>query len=140
VLSEEVIKPLFDKCAEDGSIRVWVAGCATGEEAYSIAMLILEEAARRSSSVNVQIFASDMDQGALAVAREGRYLKSIEEDVSDERLRRFFIAEGIHYRIRKEVRELILFTNHSVLKDPPFIRVDLISCRNLLIYLERELQ
>jgi len=140
VLSEQVIKPLFDKCAEDGAIRVWVAGCATGEEAYSIAMLILEEAERRSSSVKVQIFASDLDDGALAVAREGRYLKSIEEDVSDDRLKRFFIADGIHYRIRKEVRELILFTNHSLLKDPPFIRVDLISCRNLLIYMERELQ
>ena len=88
----------------------------------------------------MQIFASDIDDVALATARDGRYLKSIEADVSEERLRRFFIQDDGHYRVKKELRELILFAAHSALKDPPFIKIDLISCRNLLIYMQRELQ
>jgi two-component system CheB/CheR fusion protein len=138
-LQTKVIAPLFDKIPGDG-IRVWSVGCATGEEAYSLAILMLEEAARRNVRVPIQIFASDLDDGALATAREGRYPRSIEADVSDERLHRFFVDEGTHYRIRKEVRELVLFPYHSALKDPPFLRLDLIACRNLLIYLERTVQ
>ncbi|TLG78158.1 chemotaxis protein [Methylocystis sp. B8] len=139
-LSEKVIKPLFDKLEDDAPIRVWVIGCATGEEAYSVGILLLEEAARRGVHPSMQIFASDIDDVALATAREGRYLKSIEADVSEERLRRFFIQDNGHYRVKKELRELILFAAHSALKDPPFIKIDLISCRNLLIYMQRELQ
>jgi two-component system, chemotaxis family, CheB/CheR fusion protein len=138
-LAVNAIRPLFDNLSDEG-IRVWVPGCATGEEAYSIAMLIAEEAARRRLSVPVQIFATDLDEGALGHAREGLYLSAIEADVSDERLQRFFVPEGARYRIRKEIREMLLFASHSVLKDPPFLRLDLISCRNLLIYLERPLQ
>ena len=122
-------------------MRLWSAGCATGEEAYSLAILMLEEAgAAKTCSVPIQIFASDLDEGALATAREGRYPRSIEADVSEERLKRFFVDEGTHYRVRKEVRDIVLFASHSVLKDPPFLRMDLIVCRNLLIYLERSLQ
>jgi len=139
VLARQAIKPLFDDVPEEG-IRCWVPGCATGEEAYSIAILIAEEAARRSASVPVQIFATDLDDGALATAREGIYPRSIEADVSEERLQRFFIEEDSHYRVKQTIREMVLFASHSVLKDPPFLRLDLISCRNLMIYLERALQ
>ena len=122
------------------SVRAWVVGCATGEEAYSLAILFLEACEQRKLHIPLQIFATDLDEGALVIAREGRYPKTIEADVSPERLQRFFIDEGVHYRVRKEVRETVLFAHHSVLKEPPFMRLDLISCRNLLIYLERSLQ
>ena len=133
------IAPLFEDVSDEG-FRMWAVGCATGEEAYSVAIVMLEEAARRQVQVPFQIFATDLDEGALATAREGRYPRSIEADVSEERLKRFFIDEGTHYRVRKEVRDAVLFASHSVLKDPPFLRLDLITCRNLLIYLERSLQ
>lgn len=139
-LAKKAIKPLFKRLDEILGVRIWVVGCATGEEVYSIAMLLLEEADHANFHVPIQIFATDLDERALLVAREGRYPKAIAADVSEERLRRFFVEEGEHYRIRKEVRDLVLFASHSVLKDPPFIRIDLISCRNLLIYLDRELQ
>jgi two-component system CheB/CheR fusion protein len=121
-------------------IRVWSAGCATGEEAYSIAMLLLEEAARHEFRPEIQVFGSDMDNRALAIAREGRYPSAIEADVSEERLRRFFTPDGDSYRVKRELRDVMLFANHSLLKDPPFSRLDLIACRNLLIYLDRDLQ
>ena len=139
-LARRAIQPIFQRLDENTGIRVWVVGCATGEEAYSVAMLLLEQAARNSFQGPIQIFASDLDEKALLIAREGRYPRAIAADVSEERLRRFFAEEGDHYRIRKEVRDLILFASHSVLKDPPFIRIDLITCRNLLIYLDREMQ
>ncbi|MFL6579050.1 MAG: chemotaxis protein CheB [Povalibacter sp.] len=138
-LCEQAINRIFDDLDETG-IRVWVVGCATGEEAYSIAMLLLEEASRRRVHVPIQIFATDLDEGALATAREGRYPRSIQGDVSEERLTRWFVDEGTHYRVRQELRDPVLFASHSVLKDPPFMRLDLITCRNLLIYLERALQ
>jgi two-component system CheB/CheR fusion protein len=131
---------LFDGKEAGDQIRVWVPGCATGEEAYTIGMLLLEEASRREVRPGLQIFGSDLDASALAIAREGRYPVTIEGDVSDERLRRFFSLEGDHYRVRRELRDIVLFAGHSLLRDPPFSRIDLISCRNLLIYLERDLQ
>jgi two-component system, chemotaxis family, CheB/CheR fusion protein len=139
-LATEALTPLLRDVGSEGQLRIWSVGCATGEEAYSLAMVLLEEAERLQVMPQIQVFASDLDDGALATAREGLYPKSIAADVSDERLRRFFIDDGSHYRIRKEVRDLVLFAHHSALKDPPFMRIDLISCRNLLIYLERELQ
>ncbi len=139
VLAREAIKPIFDTAGSEG-IRAWVAGCATGEEAYSLAILFLEEAERRRLAMPIQIFATDLDEGALATGREARYPASIEADVSEERLARFFAEEGSHYRIRREIRDLVLFANHSVLKDPPFLHLNLVSCRNLLIYLNRDLQ
>jgi two-component system, chemotaxis family, CheB/CheR fusion protein len=140
ILAAKVIGPMLDHLGEDEDLRVWVAGCATGEEAYTLAILFLEAAAQRGIKLRLQIFATDLDEGALATAREGRYPASIEGDLSDERLMRYFAHEGTHYRVRKEVRDTVLFAAHSVLKDPPFMRLNLISCRNLMIYLEREVQ
>lgn len=137
-LSRRVIRSLLEGNEEE--LRVWVVGCATGEEAYSVAILLLEEAGRLKVQIPIQIFATDLDEGALMTAREGRYLKTIETDVSAERLDRFFVDEGTHYRIRQEVRDLVLFALHSVVREPPFLRLDLITCRNMLIYLERALQ
>ncbi|PPQ34737.1 CheR family methyltransferase [Rhodopila globiformis] len=139
VLAREVIPRLFKK-GTGGPIRVWVPGCATGEEAYSIAILLLEEAARQDLRPEMQVFGSDLDPAALAMAREGRFPATIGADVSEDRLRRFFQHEGDHYRVRRELRDVVLFASHSLLRDPPFSRLDVISCRNLLIYLDRELQ
>jgi two-component system, chemotaxis family, CheB/CheR fusion protein len=139
-LRTQVLPGLFEGRELDATIRVWVSGCATGEEAYSIAMLLQEEAAKHELRPPIQMFGSDLDARALAVAREGRYPASIEADVSEERLRRFFIREGEGYRVRQELRDTVLFALHDLLKDPPFSHVDLISCRNVLIYLDRDLQ
>jgi two-component system, chemotaxis family, CheB/CheR fusion protein len=139
-LADLVVPRLFEGREVGQPIRVWVPGCATGEEAYSIAILLQEEAGRRHIRPELQLFATDLDGTALATAREGRYPTSIGADVSEDRLRRFFTKEGDHYRIKREVRDTILFAEHSLLKDPPFSRIDLISCRNLLIYLDRDLQ
>jgi two-component system, chemotaxis family, CheB/CheR fusion protein len=140
VLKTRVLPELFEGRELDTKVRVWVPGCATGEEAYSIAMLLQEEAAKHELRPPMQIFGSDLDARALATARQGLYPASIEADVSDDRLRRFFIREGDGYRVRQEVRDTILFAVHDLLKDPPFSHVDLISCRNVLIYLDRVLQ
>ena len=139
-LKADVLPQLFQLRHLNEPIRVWVPGCATGEEAYTISMLLLEEASRHDLRPPIQVFGSDLDARSLAVAREGRYPAAIEADISEERLRRFFIREGDQYRVRQELRDTLLFASHSVLKDPPFSRINLISCRNLLIYLDRELQ
>ncbi|HEY7901295.1 MAG TPA: chemotaxis protein CheB, partial [Caulobacteraceae bacterium] len=139
-LARDVIPKIFDAREEGDCIRVWTPGCATGEEAYSIAMLLIEERARRDKHYDIQVFASDLDLGALATAREGRYPLAIEADVTKERLNRFFVREGDHYRVTRDLRDVVLFATHSLLRDPPFSRLDLVSCRNLLIYLDRDLQ
>ncbi|MBV8795350.1 MAG: chemotaxis protein, partial [Hyphomicrobiales bacterium] len=139
-LASAVIPRLFEDKGASDSIRVWVPGCATGEEAYSIAILLLEEASRHDIRPEIQVFASDLDDTALAVGREGRYPVAIEADMTEDRLRRFFTREGDQLRVTRELRDIVLFAKHSLLKDPPFSRVDLISCRNVLIYLDRELQ
>ncbi|MFC0805305.1 chemotaxis protein CheB [Ensifer sp. P24N7] len=139
-LANKVIPQLFEGKEAGDSIRVWVPGCATGEETYTIGILLLEEAARRDLAPEIQVFGSDLDAGALAVAREGRFPATIEADVNEERLRRFFQREGDHYRVRRELRDVVLFASHSLLRDPPFSHLDMISCRNLLIYLDRPLQ
>ena len=138
-IAKDIIPGLF-KADVGETIRVWISGCATGEEAYSFAILLLEEAARHPIRPPLQVFGSDLDSRALASAREGRFPVAIEADVSEERLRRFFSREGDHYRVRQEVRDIVLFAVHDLLKDPPFSHVDLISCRNVLIYLDRDLQ
>lgn len=138
-LEREVIPQiLVQKPGE--KVRVWAPGCATGEEAYSIGILLLEAAAAMDPRPELQVFGSDLDSGALTLAREGRFAATIEADVSPERLQRFFQREGDHYRVRRELRDIVLFASHSLLRDPPFSRLDLISCRNLLIYLDRNLQ
>jgi two-component system, chemotaxis family, CheB/CheR fusion protein len=139
-IAKDVIPELFETKEPEETIRVWVSGCATGEEAYTFAILLLEEAARHPVRPPIQVFGSDLDSRALASAREGRFPLAIEADVSEERLRRFFNREGDHYRIRQDARDIVLFAVHNLLKDPPFSHVDLISCRNVLIYLDRELQ
>jgi two-component system CheB/CheR fusion protein len=139
-LARTIIPQLFDSKDSTSSIRVWVPGVATGEEAYTIGILLLEEAGRRKVAPEIQIFGSDLDAAALIFARQGRFPASITNDFTQERLDRFFWREGDHYRVRRELRDLVLFANHSLLKDPPFSRLDLISCRNLLIYMDRDLQ
>jgi two-component system CheB/CheR fusion protein len=139
-LRKIVLPQLIDGRDFDSPLRIWVGGCATGEEAYSVAMLLLEQASRHEIKPTVQVFGTDLDPRALSTAREGRYPAAIETDVSAERLRRFFIHEGESYRVRQELRDVVLFAHHDLLKDPPFSRVDLISCRNVMIYLDRELQ
>jgi len=139
-LAALVIPRLFEDKGAGHAIRSWIPGCATGEEAYSVAILLLEEAARHDIRCEIQAFGSDLDEAALAVGREGRYPLAIEADMTDERLKRFFTRESDHYRVTGELRDTVLFARHSLLKDPPFSRTDLISCRNVLIYLDRELQ
>ena len=139
-LATEVIPRLFRGKGPSDQVRVWVAGCATGEEAYSIGILLAEYAAQLQEPPQVQIFATDIDEEALAEARAGVYPELIATDVSRARLDRFFTKENDHYRANKELRDMILFSPHNVLRDPPFSRLDLISCRNLLIYLNREAQ
>ena len=139
-LEKIAIPAIFDKKTNDEGIRVWIPSCATGEEAYSIAMLLLLEAAKRDVRPDIQVFATDLDARALAVAREGCYPSTIGADVSDDRLRKFFNLEGDEYRIKREVRDIVVFAVHNLLKDPPFSRLDLVSCRNFLIYINRDLQ
>lgn len=139
-LAQNAIPQIFEAKEAGDRIRVWVPGCATGEETYTIAILLLEEAARRDVAPEIQVFGSDLDDRALAIAREGWFPVTIESDVSEERLRRFFQREGEHYRVRRELRDVVMFANHSLLRDPPFSHLDMISCRNLLIYLDRQLQ
>ncbi|MGB9164654.1 MAG: chemotaxis protein CheB [Rhodomicrobium sp.] len=134
-LAQEVIPRLYDNDGTEGPLRIWVPGCASGEEAYSIAMLFADEAARRDARAEVQIFASDLDTTALAIAREGRYPLAVEADIGEERLRKYFTREADHYRIRREIRDMVIFATHSLLKDPPFSKLHLISCRILLIFL-----
>lgn len=119
-------------------LRAWVPGCASGEEAYSLAMLMCEESAALVHPPKIHIFATDIDESAITQARMGIFPTSIETDVSPTRLRRFFDRESEQFRIRKEVREKVMFAVHNLLHDPPFSRLDLISCRNLLIYLDRD--
>ncbi|MEJ2079560.1 MAG: chemotaxis protein CheB [Acidobacteriota bacterium] len=138
-LEERAIPEILADAGEDQSIRIWVPGCATGEEAYSMAIL-LAEYITSDELLRLQVFASDLDEQALATGRRGLYPDAIRADVSEERLHRFFHREGDHFRIRRELRDRVLFSAHSLFKDPPFSKLNLISCRNLLIYLNRELQ
>ncbi len=139
-LEAEILPELFNNRNSEDQVRLWVAGCATGEEAYSLAILCAERAMGVVDAPKVQIFATDIDEGAIATAREGYYTLNDAADVSPERLARFFTKEGEGYRIRREIRETVLFAHHNFLKDPPFSRIDLISCRNVLIYLNRPAQ
>lgn len=143
-LEKKIIPLLFqEKKSRDAygeGIRVWSIGCATGEEAYGIAMLLLEEAERQDFNTHLQIFASDLDDRSIGRAREGLYPAAIEADVTPERLERFFTREGEYFRVKRELRDIVLFTNHNVMRDPPFSKQDLIACRNVLIYLQRPVQ
>jgi two-component system CheB/CheR fusion protein len=139
-LRDRVIRPLVERTDTKDPLRVWVPGCATGEEAYSIAMLLIEELQAARKSCPLQIFASDVDVGALEFARAGLYSESIAADVPRERLRRFFVEEDHCFRVTKEVREAVVFALQNLAADPPFSNLDLISCRNVLMYFEAGVQ
>jgi two-component system, chemotaxis family, CheB/CheR fusion protein len=139
-LSEQVLPLLLEERPSAAPVRVWVPGCATGEEVYSIAICLLERAGDFQGNPSFQIFATDLSEAALKKARGGTYLENVTQDVSPERLRRFFTKVDGHYQISKAIREMCVFARHDLARDPPFSRMDLISCRNLLIYLEPRLQ
>ena len=139
-LGAEVLPRIIRARAAGDPVRLWVPGCSTGEEAYSIVMLLREQIESVKRNVIVQAFATDIDAEAIERARAGTYPESIAADVTPERLERFFTKDGETYRVAKAIRDCVVFAKQDVTKDPPFSRVDLISCRNLLIYMDSELQ
>ena len=143
-LKDDILPQLLAGKPEDYVFRVWVAGCASGEEAYSIAILLREAidqlAESHQSTFSTQIYATDLDDDAIATARAGHYPLNIAADVSPERLRRFFTRDESGFRVKNEIREMVVFAVQNVIKDPPFTKLDLLSCRNLMIYLEPDLQ
>lgn len=140
LLETEVIQKIVSEKKPEDAIRVWVPGCSSGEEPYSIGMILLEQIELMKKDCPIQIFASDIDEGALAVARTGIYPQNIVSDISPERLQRFFIKRGESYQVGKRLRDSVVFAVQNLINDPPFSKLDLISCRNLLIYLETEIQ
>ncbi|HUW28744.1 MAG TPA: chemotaxis protein CheB, partial [Sulfuriferula sp.] len=139
-LRNDILPQLLAGKPEGYVVRVWVPGCASGEEAYSIAILLRELMEETHREFKVQIYATDLDEEAIAVARAGSYPPNIAQDITPERLRRFFIKDDAGFHVKKEIREMVVFAIQSVIKDPPFTKLDLLSCRNLMIYLEPELQ
>ena len=139
-LSQKVIPRLLAARGAADTIRVWVPGCSTGEEVYSLAILLLEHLRDMKARPSVQCFATDIDDAAIGVARAASYPAAMLRDFGLERLDRYFTGDGTTYTLTKEVREICIFSSHSVIRDPPFSRIDLVSCRNLLIYLDTDLQ
>jgi two-component system CheB/CheR fusion protein len=140
ILERDVIPELFRNKQREDQVRVWVTGCATGEEAYSIAILLLEHAQLLQYTNNIQVFATDINESALRRARAGVYPESIQLDVPPAWLAKYFMREQGNYCVRQELRELVIFAPHNLLKDPPFSKIDLVSCRNVLIYMQRNAQ
>ncbi len=139
-LAETVLPEIIANGGPDKPIRVWVAGCATGEEAYSLAILFKEALTAAESTRHITIFATDIDDRAVTIARAGLYNDAIEADITAERLERHFVRDGQRYRIAKHIRDMCVFSTHDLVKDPPFSKLDMVSCRNLLIYFEAPLQ
>ncbi|WNH07764.1 CheR family methyltransferase [Thalassobellus suaedae] len=139
-LKKDIIPKIIEKKSNGDTIRVWIPGCSTGEEAYSIAVIFNEVISQQKKDIKVQIFASDIDEKAISIARLGVYSDTIVTDVEKDRLHSYFYVEGQNYRIKKEIRDQIVFAEHNLMKDPPFSKLDMISCRNLLIYLNIEAQ
>lgn len=140
VIKNKVIPEIFSGKPDDSTIRIWVAGCSTGEEAYSLAILFREYMDTIHRNVNVIIFATDIDNNAIEYASQGIYPDSISCDVSPERLDRYFIKKKDVYQVSKTIREMVVFSFHNVISNPPFSRIDFLSCRNLLIYFQPTLQ
>lgn len=142
VLETQIIQKLFTDKPGDSVIRVWVPGCSTGEEAYSIAILLQERMEEMKKSFKVLIYATDIDSQAIIASRSGRYPASVATDISEERLARFFTAESGNnvYRVNKNIRDMLIFSEQDVIKDPPFSKLNFISCRNLMIYMDGDLQ
>lgn len=139
-VEKNAIPYLLKKCSEKQEVRVWVCACSTGEEAYSLAILFKEAIEKSKQYIKVTIFASDIDKDAIDFARNGIYPESALADVSSDRLSRHFIKKENKYQLKKEIREMVVFARHNVIKDPPFSKMDMITCRNLLIYMNSELQ
>jgi two-component system CheB/CheR fusion protein len=139
-LREQVIHPLVAEKPPDTPLRIWVAGCATGEEAYTAAILFLEQMGKDERHHPLQIFATDLDEESINVGRRGIYPKSIAADIAPARLKRFFTEEGNSYKIKNNIRETIVFAQHDLVKDSPFSKLDLVCCRNVLIYMDGSLQ
>ena len=139
-LKRDILPLLFEGKPADYVFRVWVAACATGEETYSIAMLLSEFMDETRRELKVQIYSTDLDDSVISVARAGIYPPNIAQDVDPERLRRFFVKEDAGYRVKKNIREMVVFATQNIIQNPPFTRLDLLSCRNVMIYLESELQ
>jgi two-component system CheB/CheR fusion protein len=141
LLEEKVIVPLVESARPESEIRAWVPGCSTGQEVYTLAMLLAERVENSGKKVGFQIFATDSDTAALAIARSGSYSKEeIGENVSPERLKRFFERKDGRFQVVKKIREQVVFAPQNLTADPPFSKLDLISCRNLLIYLDPQVQ
>ena len=143
VLKGEIISsPVGSPTIRYNGLRAWIPGCSTGEEAYSLAMISKKPSSRsgRAGNSTLQIFATDLDKDAIDKARQGIYPANIAADVSPERLQRFFIKEENGYRVCEEIREMVIFAQQNLVMDPPFTHLDLLVCRNLLIYLNAELQ
>ncbi len=141
-LAEKGLSKLIAGKQKGNSMRVWVPGCSTGEEAYSMAIALVEylEKEKRNGDFTIQIFATDIDKDAIEKARQGSYPANIAADVSEERLKRFFTKDDSFFRIRKEIREMVVFAPHDIIIDPPFTKLDILCCRNLLIYFNADLQ
>lgn len=139
-LQQDILPRIFKDKPENYVFRVWVAGCATGEEAYSIAILLREWMEENRRELKVQIYGTDLDDDAIAIARAGAYTPNIAQDVAPERLQRFFVKGDAGYQIKKEIREMVVFAVQNIIKDPPFTKLDLLACRNVMIYLQPELQ
>jgi len=140
LLENDYLPRLIEEKPDDYLLRIWVAGCSTGEEAYSIAIILHECMERLKRHLNIQIFGTDIDEVAIERARSGLFPKTISAEISPKRLKRFFIKEDNHYRVKKVIREMLVFAPQNMIKDPPFTKLDLLSCRNLLIYFGSELQ
>ncbi|MHB1285295.1 MAG: chemotaxis protein CheB [Leptospirales bacterium] len=140
LLSEEILPGLMKNKPEGYVLRIWVPGCSTGEEAYSLAILVREFMERTRRSFTAQIYGTDLDEEAISRARAGVYSQNISQHLTPERLNRFFVKEKMFFRVKKEIRDMVVFAIQNVIKDPPFTRLDILSCRNLMIYLEMELQ
>ncbi len=139
-LKSAILPQMLEGMSEDGVFRAWIPGCATGEEVYSLAMTLRECLDDKRKRIDLRLFGTDIDDFAIDKAREGLYPDSIAADVSPERLKRFFVKEGDFHRIRKEIRDCVVFSVQNLLKDPPFSRLNLLCCRNLLIYLDADAQ
>jgi two-component system, chemotaxis family, CheB/CheR fusion protein len=141
-LQESILPELLSEMPDGAVMRAWVAGCSTGEEAYSLAIIFKEtvEKLKNRRNLSLQIFASDLDSDAIEIARKGIFTKNIVSDVSPERLSRFFVEEAGCFRVTNAIREMVVFAPQNLIKDPPFTKLDILTCRNMLIYIEPELQ
>ena len=140
LLKTEILPPMLKDRVFDNPLRIWVAGCSTGEEAYSIAIVLRELIEEIHPELRVQLYATDLDDEAITTARAARYPTNIAQDVGADRLRRYFLLDNNEYVVKKDVREMVVFAVQNLAQDPPFTRLDLLSCRNVMIYMEPELQ